>query len=66
MEELLYESIQIRWFIWVAVGLFWFAHYVFVPFLSPYLAAMGISASVVGIVIGAYGFPSLSAASPLA
>ena len=41
------------------VTLFWFAQYIFVPFLTPHLNAMGLAASVTGVIIGAYGFSQL-------
>jgi len=41
------------------VTLFWFAQYIFVPFLTPHLAAMGVAASLSGVIIGAYGFSQL-------
>ena len=41
------------------VTLFWFAQYIFVPFLTPHLAAMGVAASLSGVILGAYGFSQL-------
>ena len=41
------------------VTLFWFAQYVFVPFFSPHLTALGISASLAGVIMGAYGVSQL-------
>lgn len=41
------------------VTLFWFAQYIFVPFLTPHLAALGVAASVSGVILGAYGFSQL-------
>ena len=41
------------------VTLFWFAQYIFVPFLTPHLAAMGVAASISGVILGAYGFSQL-------
>ena len=43
----------------LVVTLFWFAQYIFVPFLTPHLAAMGVAASVSGVILGAYGFAQL-------
>ncbi len=43
----------------LVVTLFWFAQYIFVPFLTPHLAAMGVAASVSGVILGAYGFSQL-------
>lgn len=41
------------------VALFWFAQYVFVPFLSPHLIALGITASFAGVIMGSYGVAQL-------
>lgn len=42
-----------------AVGLFWFGQYVFMPFFSPQLEAVGITASAIGTIVGTYGFTQL-------
>lgn len=47
------------------VTLFWFAQYVFVPFLSPHLIAMGITASFAGVIMGAYGVAQLVLRIPI-
>jgi len=47
------------------VVLFWFAQYIFVPFLSPHLTALGISASFAGIIMGAYGIAQLILRIPI-
>ncbi len=47
------------------VTLFWFAQYVFVPFLSPHLTALGFSASLAGVVMGAYGMSQLILRIPI-
>ena len=49
----------------VIVALFWFAQYIYIPFFSPYLIALGISASVVGFILGSYGFTQLVLRVPL-
>lgn len=49
----------------LVVVLFWFAQYVFVPFLSPRLAALGIGASLAGTILGAYGFTQLLLRIPI-
>lgn len=41
------------------ITLFWFAQYVYIPFQTPYLTAIGISAGLIGTVVGAYGFTQL-------
>lgn len=47
------------------VVLFWFAQYIFVPFLSPHLIALGISASFAGVIMGAYGMAQLVLRIPI-
>ncbi len=49
----------------LVVVLFWFAQYVFVPFLSPRLELLGIGASLAGTIIGAYGFSQLLLRIPI-
>ena len=46
----------------VAITLFWFAQYVYIPFQTPYLTAIGISAGLIGTVVGAYGLLSFCCA----
>jgi predicted MFS family arabinose efflux permease len=47
------------------VALFWFSQYVYMPFFSPYMISIGISVSVVGMVVGAYGFTQMALRIPL-
>jgi MFS family permease len=44
---------------------FWFAQYIYVPFLTPYLLSLSISATVAGIIIGAYGVTQMVLRIPL-
>lgn len=44
---------------------FWYAQYVYVPYQTPYLAGLGISATVIGIILGAYGFSQMVIRIPL-
>jgi len=44
---------------------FWFAQYIYIPFLTPYLLALSISATVVGLIVGAYGVTQLILRIPL-
>ncbi|NTV73284.1 MAG: MFS transporter [Holophaga sp.] len=44
---------------------FWFAQYVYIPFLTPYLLTLAISATLVGVIIGAYGLTQLLLRIPL-
>ena len=38
---------------------FWFALYVYIPYQTPYLTALGVSAGAIGTVVGAYGIMQL-------
>jgi len=49
----------------IVVALFWFAQYLYIPFFSPYLVTFGISTSIVGIIIGSYGFTQLILRIPI-
>lgn len=49
----------------VIVTLFWFAQYIFVPFLSPHLTALGITASFAGVIMGSYGIAQLILRIPI-
>ena len=52
-------------FFFVIVVLFWFAQYIYMPFFSPYLVMLGIPASIIGVIAGAYGFSQLLFRLPL-
>ena len=44
---------------------FWFTQYIYVPFLTPYLFTLSLTATVVGLVVGAYGVTQLILRIPL-
>ena len=44
---------------------FWFAQYAYTPFINPELLSMGVSASVMGFVGGAYGFMQFALRIPI-
>jgi MFS family permease len=46
-------------------GFFWFAQYVYVPFLTPYLFTLSLAATTVGLIVGAYGVTQLVLRIPL-
>ena len=46
-------------------ALFWFAQYVYVPFLTPYLLSLSITATVTGVIVGAYGVTQMLLRIPL-
>lgn len=47
------------------VSLFWFAQYVYIPYQATYLSSIGIAASYVGIIVGAYGLSQLILRMPV-
>ena len=49
----------------ISIALFWFAQYVYIPFQTPYLNALGAAASLTGIVVGAYGLTQTILRIPL-
>jgi MFS family permease len=49
----------------VIVALFWFSQYIYIPFFSPYLITIGISATIVGIIVGSYGITQMAFRVPL-
>lgn len=49
----------------VIIVLFWFAQYVYIPYQTPFLTAIDVTASFVGVVVGAYGFSQLLLRIPL-
>jgi MFS family permease len=49
----------------VITAFFWFAQYVYMPFLTPYLFALSMTATTVGLIIGAYGVTQLVLRIPL-
>ena len=44
---------------------FWYAQYVYVPYQTPYLTSLGITATVIGIILGAYGMSQMIIRVPL-
>jgi MFS family permease len=44
---------------------FWFAQYIYIPFLTPYLIALSMTATTVGAIVGAYGVTQLVLRIPL-
>jgi MFS family permease len=44
---------------------FWFAQYVYIPFLTPYLFTLSMTATTVGLIVGAYGVTQLILRIPL-
>ena len=46
-------------------GFFWFAQYIYIPFLTPYLFTLSMTGTVVGLIVGAYGITQLVLRIPL-
>ena len=44
---------------------FWLAQYIYVPFLTPYLFTLSMTATTVGMIVGAYGVTQLVLRIPL-
>jgi len=52
--------------LFIAVTLtFWFALYVYMPILTPYIEGLGASLSLVGVILGSYGFMQMLIRIPL-
>ncbi len=49
----------------IIVTLFWFAQYVYIPYQTPYLATINVSASFIGIIVGSYGISQLALRLPV-
>ncbi len=49
----------------IVVALFWFAQYVYIPFLTPYLLSINVGAVAVGFIVGAYGLTQMILRIPL-
>lgn len=49
----------------VIVVLFWFAQYIYIPFQTPFLTAIGVSAGFIGVIVGAYGVSQMALRLPV-
>lgn len=43
----------------ISIILFWFAQYVYIPYQTPYLTSIKVSADFIGVVVGAYGISQM-------
>jgi predicted MFS family arabinose efflux permease len=50
---------------YIAVLLFWFAQYIYMPFLNPFMSGIGISATLIGVIGGIYGITQMALRIPL-
>ncbi|MCH3964809.1 MAG: MFS transporter [Clostridium sp.] len=49
----------------IVVVMFWFSQYVYMPYQTPYLISIGVTASFVGVVVGAYGLSQMLLRMPV-
>ena len=54
-----------RFLIYLATFFFWFAQYVYNPYMTPYLLGLNITASFAGVIVGMYGSTQLICRLPL-
>lgn len=47
------------------IALYWFSQYIYMPFLTPHLLSLGLTASVAGVIAGAYGLTQLCFRFPI-
>lgn len=65
-KQLSHKASKLDHSIFIAVTLiYWSTLYVYVPILSPYLESRGFAYSIVGIVLGSYGFMQIVIRFPL-
>ncbi|MGE4354762.1 MAG: MFS transporter [Oscillospiraceae bacterium] len=49
----------------IAIIFFWASEYCHAPYFTPYLGSLGISSTVVGLIVGSYGFTQMLVRIPL-
>ena len=49
----------------IAVVFFWASEYCHTPYFTPYLASLGLDATVIGLIVGCYGFTQMLVRIPL-
>jgi MFS family permease len=54
-----------RWIMGLTTAFFWASEYCHVPFFTPYLRTLGLTATVIGFLVGCYGFTQLCIRVPL-
>jgi predicted MFS family arabinose efflux permease len=50
---------------YATVFLFWFAQYIYMPFLNPFMSGIGFSATIIGVIGGVYGVTQMALRIPL-
>ncbi|MGI6152668.1 MAG: MFS transporter [Christensenellaceae bacterium] len=53
------KKIDQKKLMYVMALLLWFSQYIYMPYQTPYLVAIGVASPVIGVVVGAYGFPQM-------
>ena len=56
---------KIRWIFGLATTFFWASEYCHVPFFTPYLRTLGLTATLISFLVGCYGFTQLCIRIPL-
>ncbi|HIR34654.1 MAG TPA: MFS transporter [Candidatus Faecimorpha stercoravium] len=56
---------RVKWIFGLATMFFWASEYCHVPFFTPYLRTLGLSATLIGFLVGCYGFTQLCVRIPL-
>lgn len=54
-----------KWIMGLTTAFFWASEYCHVPFFTPYLHTLGLTATVIGFLVGCYGFTQLCVRVPL-
>lgn len=54
-----------RRIVFAVTVLYWFAQYIYMPYQTPYLLAIGCTASLAGSIVGAYGMTQLAMRLPI-
>ena len=49
----------------ILTGVFWFSQFVFVPYMTPYVALLGASNLLIGIMVGSFGLSQILVRIPL-
>ncbi|MDR0518725.1 MAG: MFS transporter [Clostridiales Family XIII bacterium] len=50
---------------YVSILLFWFAQYIYMPFLNPFMSGVGITSTIIGAIGGVYGITQMVLRIPL-
>ena len=59
------QTKRIRLILGLVTLFFWASEYCHVPFFTPYLNSLGLTATIIGFVVGSYGFTQMCIRIPL-